>query len=499
MLRSFSLAIALLTVAGSAAAQQSTGSVSGQAGDATSAQTADNSSDPTPLVDFILRPTEDATTDQSEDDIWNWNNEPGPSMLETPIGSPLLGPTGDETIGPPLAGPTPEPPETRVSRVRRHDVSDPFAQTGIRLGAFVIRPSIEIGVSATDNGAGTVRKTNAVGLAVAPEINIRSENDRYQFEADARGEAVYYRDEAFNTRTIDAEAKLRYALTSHTAVNAAAGYSQFLEGFSDPDTPNGSSERPAVDNLTASLGVEQSMGRVTASVTGFADRSIYEDVPLVGGGTASRKELDNTEFGVRVRAGYATSASVRPFVEAAVARREFDQHRDDSGFARSSVWGELLGGIVVDRGDKLSGEISLGYRREDLEDARLEDLNVFVANAAVLWSPHRLTDVKLDFTTGVQPTSMPGASASILYSATLTLGHDLTPRIRAETSGGFSYERRVGDTFHDLTFTGTASLSYAFNRTASIEARYEYDRTDQNTPGGHYDLNIVGIRLRLQR
>ena len=135
-------------------------------------------------------------------------------------------------------------------------------------------------------------------------------------------------------------------------------------------------------------------------------------MPLVGGGTASRKELDNTEFGVRVRAGYATSASLRPFVEAAVGAARIRPARDDSGFARSSVWGELRGGLVIDRGDKLSGEASLGYRREDMEDDRLEDLNVFVANAAFLWSPQRLTEVKLDLHDRRQPTSTPDTSAT---------------------------------------------------------------------------------------
>ena len=67
-----------------------------------------------------------------------------------------------------------------------------------------------------------------------------------------------------------------------------------------------------------------------------------------------------------------------------LGRRAFDEAQDDSGYARSSVWGEMRGGLVIDRGEKLSGEVSLGYRREDLEDARLEDLNVLLANAAIL-------------------------------------------------------------------------------------------------------------------
>ena len=56
--------------------------------------------------------------------------------------------------------------------------------------------------------------------------------------------------------------------------------------------------------------------------------------------------------------------------------------------------------------------------------------------------------------------------------------------MRAEAGGGVSYERRIGDDWRDVTFTGFAGASYAFNRTASIEARYEYERTDRNEAGG---------------
>ena len=157
-------------------------------------------------------------------------------------------------------------------------------------------------------------------------------------------------------------------------------------------------------------------------------------MPLAGGGVADRSELDNTEFGARVRAGYATSACLRPFAEVAVGPARVRPVRsDDSGFERSSIWGELRGGIVIDRGDKLSGEASLGYRREDIEDDDLEDLNVFLANASILWSPRRLTEVRsISRPTSRRP-ARPTRPRPIIYAGTLTLARSLTPRVRAET------------------------------------------------------------------
>jgi hypothetical protein len=226
---------------------------------------------------------------------------------------------------------------------------------------------------------------------------------------------------------------------------------------------------------------------------------MHDDVPLSDGTVASRAELDNTEYGVRLRTGYATSASLRPFVEASVGRRNFDQAEDDSGFARSSVWGQLIGGLVIDRGEKLSGEASIGYRREDLKDDRLEDVNAFLANAAIIWSPRRLTEVKIDLSTSVNPTSTPDTSATVLYAGTLTLSRSLTPRLTAETGVGASYEDRIGDDWRDVTLSGFAGFTYAFNRTVSLEGRYVYEHTDRNETGGTYDTHTVGLRIRVQR
>jgi hypothetical protein len=448
------------------------------------------------LVDFILRPTQEAA---DEEDIWNWDTEPEESLLDSEIGPPLAGPKPGDPIGPPLAGPIPEPIEEGRIRPRRVTAVDPYAATGVNLGSFIIRPSIEIGGIATDNGGGTSDKVAAIGLVVAPEVRITSETERYTFEAHGRGEVITWDHEEFNEQTAEARARLRYALTSATAVQAEAGYARFLEGFSDPDTPDAAAERPAVDEFDVSLGVEHTIGRLSTRATAFVDRAVHEEVPLAGGGVADRSELDNTEFGARFRAGYATSAVLRPFGEVAAGRREFDQAQDDSGFERSSTWGELRGGIVIDRGEKLSGEASIGYRHEDIEDDDLDDLNVFLANASILWSPRRLTEVRVDLTTDVSPTSTPFASASVIYAGTVTLARSLTQRVRAETGVGLSYEDRIGDDFRDVTFTGFADVSYAFNRVASIIGRYEYQRTDRNEVDGDFDAHEVSLRFRLQR
>ena len=436
-------------------------------------------------IDFLFRPTQGLDGDAFEEDIWDWEQEPEVSLLESEIGPPLLGPEEIE--------------EDAVERRTRREDADPFAPIGVNVGPFVIRPAIEIGIAATDNVSGGTDKEAAVGLVLAPDISMRSEDERHEFEALVRGEAIFYEEEEFDELSGEARARLRYDLAARTSLYSEAYYTQFLEDFTDPDTPDAAAERPAVRAFGGSLGVEKRFGRIAALGSAFVERSLHEDVPLAGGGTASREELDDTEYGVRLRTTYGTDRSLAPFTEVALGRRDMDQEVDDSGFERSALWGELRGGLVIDRGAKLSGEISAGYRHEDLEDGRLEDMDVFLANAAILWSPRRLTEVRFDLGTDTMTTSVPDVSGSVLYGGTLTVTQRLTSRISAEGGAGLSYERPIGDDWDEWTIAGFAGATYSFNRTAALHARYVYERSESSESGEDTDEHEVSLRIRLQR
>jgi len=148
--------------------------------------------EPDPVVDFMLRPTQDAGVDEDPDAIWDWDGEPAPPTIEREVGPPLAGPDAEEPIGLPLAGPVPLTVGQRIRTRPTATDDDPFAATGIELGPFVIRPAIEVGGLATDNAAGSEDKIAAVGVVVAPEVNVRSEGERHDFEANFRAEGIFY-------------------------------------------------------------------------------------------------------------------------------------------------------------------------------------------------------------------------------------------------------------------------------------------------------------------
>jgi hypothetical protein len=107
--------------------------------------------------------------------------------------------------------------------------------------------------------------------------------------------------------------------------------------------------------------------------------------------------------------------------------------------------------------------------------------------------------VRLNLSTDTRPTTLTDASASILYSGTLTVARRITPRFTVEVGAGLDHERFVGAGRNDTTYSAFAGVSYAFNKVVSLKASYEYERTERGDSSPTTDANVVGVRVRIQR
>lgn len=454
-------------------------------------------------VDFVLRGTEEPLAEDLGPSEGPTPAPPGPLPpigAESDIRPPLAGPDGTASIGPALPGPRGPQAVTAVPRrLPREEDADPFAAPGIRLGSFVLRPAIDIGVTASDNIHLSRPKQKAVGVLVAPDVDLRSQWDRHEVAFELRGTAIFYDDDSLDN--LDGRAALtgRYDLSERTSVDAAVGVLRGSEDFTDPDLPAGAAERPAFHELEAELGAAHRLGRFGFGLRGRVERTGYEDVALVSGGTAGLDDRNSVEASLRLRGSYRISPALEPFVEVAAGQVRYDRARDRGGFARSSEWRELIGGVVVDLGPKLSGEIAAGYRSETFDDLRLEDLDGIVASAALLWSPRRLTNVRLELATNASGSTLSGVTGSLIHSATLAVERRMRHDLSLEAGLLFARETFVGLDRTDDTIAGYTELAYDLNRNLALVGRYEYERLDSTAAGDPVAENIVSVRVRLKR
>jgi hypothetical protein len=445
-------------------------------------------------VDLVLRGTEDADAGPAPP-------APRPIGAERELGPPLAGPDGTAAIGPDLLGPTASQPQpqTTAEPPPRDDDADPFAAAGIRLGSFVLRPAIDIGIEASDNIHLSQPQQRAVGWLVAPDIELRSDWDRHEVAFELRGTATYYDDDSLNEVEGRAALAGRYDISQDTSLDAAVATFRGTESFTDPDLPAGAAERPAFRELEAELGAAHDFGRFGVGVRGRVERTEYDDVALVSGGTAGLDDRDNTETELRMRGSYRASPAFEPFVEVAAGRVRYDRARDSAGFARSSAWRELVGGIVVDLGPKLAGEVAVGHRSETFDDPRLEDLDGVLASARLLWSPRRLTQVRLELATNASGSTLAGVAGSLTHSALVAVERRMRHDLTLEAGLSFARETFVGLDRTDDTFGGYAELAYDLNRNLALVGRYEYEQLISDDLCDCATENVVSVRVRLKR
>lgn len=71
------------------------------------------------------------------------------------------------------------------------------------------------------------------------------------------------------------------------------------------------------------------------------------------------------------------------FVEGSVNTRDFDSLIDDDGIRRGSDGYQAQGGLAINLGGKLTGEIAAGYAVQDPDEVTFEDISGFVFAAGL--------------------------------------------------------------------------------------------------------------------
>ncbi len=425
--------------------------------------------------------------------------QPAPPAAR-PLGPAMAGPAPDDPLGPPLLGPqplTPPPDADAGPPARRQD--DPFAAPGIAVGTFIVRPTLDLGILATTNADGGPDGPDRIAALVEANIDAVSDGTDHLVRFEMRGSATGYGDPALDERELDVRLLARRDLAGDTRLEATAGYNLGQTAFTDPDTPGAATERPDVHTLSAGLRAERTGGAITASLAGSVVRTLNEDVALSGGGFADLSGRDSTEWQAEARIAVATRASLSPFLAVAGGRVEYDQPVDPGGFSRARDFAEIRAGIAIDRGPKLSGELSAGYRRDDIADPALADIESLVAEADILWSPVRLTRVRFLATSRTDGSFQPGVSGSRLNAVALSVDRRFRNRLRAAVGAGYEREDFIGLLRTDQTITGYAELQYDVSRYAAIVGRYDYIRTESDDPAAVGTEHRASIRLRVKR
>lgn len=371
---------------------------------------------------------------------------------------------------------------------------------GIRLGSFILRPALNTSVATETTRSGGTETSRSY---YQNEIRGTLTSDWSRHQLTISGDGVFQRNfsgEGQTKPSASLDAELRLDVSRDTVARLTGGYTLTRESATDPNAVLDAVDQSSVQTLKGGASIERDFGLLRGLAAIDVSRTTYSDVTLSDGSTLSLDDRNRNSGNVRLRVGYDLSPALIPFLEASAGRTLYDEGTDSLGYERDSRSVGGKAGVALDLGEKLKGELGIGYRHVSFADARLAAIDAVVLDAAASWSPRRGTDITLGLLTTVEPSVVAGQSGYVSRALTIALTQQVRDDLVAKLSSGATWRdyRPSGSTANDLVTTLGASMAYSLNRYMDLTADLSWERT---RPDGGTDTDVMraGLGLTLKR
>lgn len=431
----------------------------------TPADASTNAADPTPSTGSLPAAEDDAGISPLRDD----------DMLRQNLREPRVDGTG--------------------SLPQRTDEDD----SGIRLGSFILRPSISQQLGHERNGTAgndTSRSFSETGL----KGTLTSDWSRHELRLS--GDGAWQKTlsgEGNDKPRANLDAALRLDLADDTTLGVNSFYRFSREDTDDPNALANASVQSGVHEYGGGLSLERDFGRIRGALNGDLTRLTYSDAELSDGTTVARSDRDRLRGTITGRIGYELSPALIPFVELSAGRIRYDETLDSAGFRRSADVYGARGGVALDLGEKLRGELAIGHEEQRFDDARLAALSALTVDGNLDWSPREGTLVSLTWDTSIDPSTTAGVNGAVVHQLRSSLSYDLRSNLVARLTGGTTLTRYDGDTAgtNSTAWLAGAGLTWKVNRYLDATADLTYERTKYKSAADNDSLTaLVGLTLK---
>lgn len=395
-------------------------------------------------------------------------------------------------------------PAAPVQGFRNTNADDPFAPLGLRMGRFTLLPEIAQSIGHTssesaDGDEGTFSQT---------DIRLRFESDfsRHAVTGELGGSIQKFLDGDEDTISLaDGQVEYRHDLRQTTTLRLGLGFNHVgeLGSGSIIDDPLSTStldvtEEGAQTTVNGFAEVNHDAGTNALLLRGAFERTVLGDATLVDGSSFDQSDQNSTLVTATGRLTFNSAAVTKPFVEATLGQRIFKNTFDRNGVARNSTLASLRAGIVVERGDKLNGELAVGYGFEDLQDRAMDDLKGFTIDGTINWSPLRETLVSATASTLFDTASDPADSGVISHTVGLAITRDLRPNWTLNGQINASLRRFEGSGRKERILQLQTGSEWQMNRNAALFATlgHEIIESDDGFSDDAATTVRLGIRVR---
>jgi hypothetical protein len=392
------------------------------------------------------------------------------------------------------------PNAATILRRRTAIEEDPFAAIGLRYGAFLLLPAVEVTGGYDTNPARVPNGRPSSFVLVAPELVARSDWERHELAANLRGSYTTYQNTPELDRpTFDGKITGRVDVMRNTRLNLEG---TVVVGTDNPGSPNvqaGLARFPIYTTLGGAFGVTQRFNRLEVTAKGTVERTQYQDSTFTDGTTSSNEDRDFNRYGGVLRVAYDLMPGLKPFVEGGADTRVHDLAVDKFGLQRDSTGWYAKAGTTFEFSRKLTGELSLGWLDRTYKDPALQELNGFTVDASLLYAMSALTNIKFNAATVAAETTVPGTAGVFTRNIGGEVEHAFRRWLVGSLKFNYGFDDYVGSPRKDDRYSIGGSITYKINRIAQIKAEVREDWLRSSVPGVDYAATVYMLGVKLQR
>ena len=369
---------------------------------------------------------------------------------------------------------------------------------GLRAGRFLILPTLTASTGFESGGDDTSRISRL-------ETSVEAVSDWSVHALRGQISGTLEQQNGINTpqfTNFNANGELRLDLSRISTIRLRAAYDSQRENSRTSQTQsliNGAfADNPT--EQTASLGaeLETDLHPVALRLGATLERFSVSGGVLQSGAGVSQKERNNTLAELTIRASLGHSPALSPFVEGSIGSRWYD----DLGGAtsdRQSMPIALRSGLAFDRSEILNGEFAIGYASENPVSGNLPALQGLTLDAAINWSPTRLTTISALIETTLDPAVSSADAGSVTHLASLGIEHEFSRRWRANARASTSWRRFDPSSRRDQIYQLQLGANYAINQQAELFGTLGYEKVTSTQAEFADDAFTALLGLRLSR
>lgn len=387
-----------------------------------------------------------------------------------------------------------------------------YKPLGIRAGAFMLHPGVQLTGEYTDNALFSSEKSEVdtvesdIIYHLRPYLSAQSNWSRHSLNLSAAADIARYDDLGVR----DYEDYLfgatgRIDVRTRSFLTYGLDYMMLHEDLNARNSEQGI--EPTEYTLTGGeVGYDHTFNRLSLSGEASLRRLNYDNARRDDGSVIDNQDRDRDLVELSLRAGYQFQTGRQLFARWSGSSVSYDRKLDRNGFERDGEGQQIDAGLDFEISGKLTGDVFVSYAERQFDDPGLASVNGWGGGAGLHWMATQLTSVNLSAGTGVEDTTSATSAGYLRTFYSLRVDQEL--RRNLQLNGFASYGHNDYEVLPDAPPGARSSddvwrfgigFNWFLNRFVFFNLSYAYEKLDSNVPTDDYDVNRVWFGLTLER